>query len=177
MPDSLPYPSEAARAPLAIERARLIETVQRETAVTLRVLRAYPPDQGDLKPHPRSMSARELCWLFTMEMRISARALMGAEKLYEGAEAPTSMPEIVAQFETARDQLLGVLRGCSEEDLGGTVAFPVGPGKLADWPRTEFLWLMIRDQVHHRGQLSVYLRMAGGKVPSIYGPSADEPWS
>jgi len=35
---------------------------------------------------------------------------------------------------------------------------------------------MLDDQIHHRGQLSVYVRMAGGKVPSIYGPSADEPW-
>ena len=38
------------------------------------------------------------------------------------------------------------------------------------------LWLMLNDSIHHRGQLSVYERMAGGLVPSIYGPSADEPW-
>ena len=37
--------------------------------------------------------------------------------------------------------------------------------------------MMICDRIHHRGQLSVYVRMAGGKVPSIYGPSADDPWS
>jgi uncharacterized damage-inducible protein DinB len=35
---------------------------------------------------------------------------------------------------------------------------------------------MLHDQIHHRGQFSVYLRMVGGKVPSIYGPSGDEPW-
>jgi uncharacterized damage-inducible protein DinB len=39
-----------------------------------------------------------------------------------------------------------------------------------------FLWLMLMDSIHHRGQLSVYIRPAGGKVPSIYGPSGDEPW-
>jgi len=38
------------------------------------------------------------------------------------------------------------------------------------------MWFMLLDSIHHRGQLSVYVRMAGGKVPSIYGPSADEPW-
>jgi uncharacterized damage-inducible protein DinB len=37
-------------------------------------------------------------------------------------------------------------------------------------------WMILSDQIHHRGQFSVYLRMAGGKVPSIYGPTADEPW-
>jgi uncharacterized damage-inducible protein DinB len=43
-------------------------------------------------------------------------------------------------------------------------------------PKIDFLWFLLCDQIHHRGQLSVYLRMAGGKVPSIYGPSGDEPW-
>ncbi len=40
----------------------------------------------------------------------------------------------------------------------------------------KFLWMLLCDQIHHRGQFSIYLRMAGGKVPSIYGPTADEPW-
>jgi uncharacterized damage-inducible protein DinB len=43
-------------------------------------------------------------------------------------------------------------------------------------PVSDILWIMLMDSIHHRGQLSVYVRMAGGKVPSIYGPSADEPW-
>jgi len=38
------------------------------------------------------------------------------------------------------------------------------------------LWSVLMDQVHHRGQLSVYLRLVGAKVPSIYGPTADETW-
>jgi uncharacterized damage-inducible protein DinB len=48
---------------------------------------------------------------------------------------------------------------------------------MADVRKLDFLWLMLTDQIHHRGQLSVYARMAGGKVPSIYGPSFDEPWT
>lgn len=176
MPDSAHFRSDAARPPLELERAQLLEALERETPVTLKVLRAFPPEERELKPHPRSMSARELCWLFTMEMRIALRALLGAEELYDGADPPDTLEEIGAAFEQARDELLTFLRGCSEEDLAGTVQFPVGPGKLRDWPRTDFLWLMLHDQIHHRGQLSVYLRLAGGRVPSIYGPSADEPW-
>ena len=42
--------------------------------------------------------------------------------------------------------------------------------------RADILWLTLHDMIHHRGQFSIYLRMAGGKVPSIYGPSGDEPW-
>ena len=47
---------------------------------------------------------------------------------------------------------------------------------MADVPKMQFLWMLLSDQIHHRGQLSVYLRMADAKVPSIYGPSLDEPW-
>ena len=51
-----------------------------------------------------------------------------------------------------------------------------GPKQMGDVPRSQIGWLTVMDMVHHRGQFSVYLRVAGGKVPSIYGPSADEPW-
>ena len=48
--------------------------------------------------------------------------------------------------------------------------------KIAPVSVKDLVWGMLHDQIHHRGQLSVYLRIVGGKVPSIYGPSADEPW-
>ena len=52
----------------------------------------------------------------------------------------------------------------------------VAPKTLGDYPTMEFLWFLLFDHIHHRGQLSVYLRMVG-KVPSIYGPSGDQPWT
>jgi uncharacterized damage-inducible protein DinB len=52
----------------------------------------------------------------------------------------------------------------------------VAPKQTGDVRRVDVRWLMLMDGVHHRGPLSVYLRMADGTVPSIYGPSADEPW-
>jgi uncharacterized damage-inducible protein DinB len=68
------------------------------------------------------------------------------------------------------------VRKASDADLNKTVKFFVAPKKMGDVRRLDFLWLLLMDMVHHRGQFSVYLRMADGKVPSIYGPSADEPW-
>jgi uncharacterized damage-inducible protein DinB len=56
------------------------------------------------------------------------------------------------------------------------IAFPSGPKQMGEIRVMDFLWLMLMDSIHHRGQLSVYIRPAGGKVPSIYGPSGDEPW-
>jgi len=69
-----------------------------------------------------------------------------------------------------------VLSRLSEEDFNKTVSCLLRGG---EWkmPRPEALWGNLMDEVHHRGQLTVYLRLAGGKVPSIYGPSGDEPLS
>ena len=73
--------------------------------------------------------------------------------------------------------MMDLVRGIPAETLvSETVQFPAGPGKMADMPKMAFLWMMLCDQIHHRGQLSVYLRMSDAKVPAIYGPSLDEPW-
>lgn len=99
----------------------------------MKVLRAFPMDQGEFRPHPRSQSARELAWTFVVEQAADAR-------------------------------------------FNETVKFFTGPGQMSDIPVIQLAWFMLCDQIHHRGQYSVYVRMAGGKVPAIYGPSADEPW-
>jgi uncharacterized damage-inducible protein DinB len=90
---------------------------------------------------------------------------------------PGDYEEVVSAFEKARRETVANVAKASDEELNRTMQFPVGPGgKMGDVRRQDVLWMTLMDQVHHRGQLSVYLRMAGAKVPSIYGPSADEPW-
>ena len=74
------------------------------------------------------------------------------------------------------DDVIAELRDPKNAELAGTADFFIGPKQTGDIPLPEFLDFMLHDQIHHRGQLSIYVRMAGGKVPSIYGPSADEPW-
>jgi uncharacterized damage-inducible protein DinB len=63
-----------------------------------------------------------------------------------------------------------------DDELLRTVKFPIAPRTMGDVPTIQFLWFILCDAIHHRGQFSIYLRMADGKVPSIYGPSLDEPW-
>ena len=65
----------------------------------------------------------------------------------------------------------------SVAELAQTVKFFTAPKTMGDWRRLDFAWFLLHDEIHHRGQLSVYVRAAGGKVPSIYGPSGDEPWT
>ncbi len=55
---------------------------------------------------------------------------------------------------------------------------PSGPnGATVTFRRADARWMFFYDSIHHRGQMTVYLRAVGGRVPSIYGGSADEPWS
>ncbi len=90
--------------------------------------------------------------------------------------APESWGAILGALEKAHKDCGDLVRSTPEDKLGETVKFFIGPGTLGDWSRLKFAWFLLHDQIHHRGQFSIYLRMAGGKVPSIYGPTADEPW-
>jgi uncharacterized damage-inducible protein DinB len=164
--------------PLAAARDQLAEAYERETATTLRVLRAYPEAESELRPHPRSKTARELAWMFTCELGLVAGAIRGTLDLGGGIPpAPDTMADVVASFERARSEALDLISAATDTQLTGTTRFFTAPRTMGEVPNVPFLWFLLHDQIHHRGQLSVYLRMAGGKVPSIYGPSADEPWT
>ena len=160
------------------QREPLLRHWDAESATTLKVLRAFPPDQGDLRPHPRAKPARELAWMFAAEMALATAALKNELDLSGGLPpAPATLGEVLAAFEASRLGFLDELRRASAERLDASVRFFTGPQQMGDVPMVDFLWFLLHDQIHHRGQFSVYLRMSGGRVPSIYGPSADEPWS
>ncbi len=160
-------------------RQHLLETFEREHEKTMRVLRAYPRDKWELRPHAMSKTARELAFAFVMEQKAMQTVMTTGfdfSKPVAWPAAPDSADAILAGLEEAHAKTGALLRGLRDEDLGKSVQFFTGPGKIGDLPLFEILWSMTFDQIHHRGQLSIYLRMADGKVPSIYGPSADEPW-
>jgi uncharacterized damage-inducible protein DinB len=168
-------------APAGISRKqRFLDAYEREHAITMKVLRAFPPDQLSLRPHPRSKSARELAWVFVMERGLGTAVYRNefAQLVASGPEPrpPESWEELLQALESAHREFGDLIRDTPDPELDQTVQFMTAPGTMGDIPRMEWLWFLLHDQIHHRGQFSVYLRMAGGKVPSIYGPSADEPW-
>jgi uncharacterized damage-inducible protein DinB len=164
---------------MASAKQQFLDVFEREHATTMKVLRAMPADQGEFRPHPRSQSARELAWTFKLEQSLMTMALTDSLKLGGGMpKAPEDFQGIISQFDKEFAELVELIRQTSDERFNnGTVKFFTGPGQLGDFPVSQFCWFMLHDQIHHRGQCSVYVRMAGGKVPSIYGPSADEPWT
>jgi uncharacterized damage-inducible protein DinB len=161
----------------AAEKAQFIQTFQRELPTTLKVLRAFPAEKSGYKPHERSNTALQLAWTFVVENQLAMGALKGPLNLGGGfPPAPSSYDEIVNTYEASAKQMLDTLTSTPDSRLNEKVAFPSGPKQMGEYRVMDFLWFMLMDSIHHRGQLSVYIRPAGGKVPSIYGPSGDEPW-
>jgi len=147
---------------------------------TMRVLHAYPQDKLDLKPHAMSKTARELAWVFVLERKLGVMlmndAFASTAPSGNPPPAPDSWFELIGAIEAAHKEFGDLVRSLPEEKLQQTVRFFTGPKQMGDIPRMDVCWFLLHDEIHHRGQFSIYLRMAGGRVPSIYGPSADEPW-
>jgi uncharacterized damage-inducible protein DinB len=160
-------------------KQQFLDTFDMEHATTLRVLRAYPHDKLDLRPHPKCKTARELAWAFVSEQGMAEKALttgLDFSKPMSAPKPPDSLQEIITTLEVSHKRVAELVRATPDDKLLDTVKFPVAPKTMGDVPRMNFLWMLLHDQIHHRGQFSVYLRMADAKVPSIYGPTADEPW-
>jgi uncharacterized damage-inducible protein DinB len=169
----------AAVSAIKSPKQQFLDGFERETATTLKVLKAYPEEKSELRPQERMKTARGLAAMFTMEMAAIDATVRGTFTFPPTLPAvPQNWKEVIDAFEKTRTRTLEGLREATDESIGtGTVPFPSAPRTVGQWPKMEFLWFLLCDQIHHRGQLSVYLRMAGGKLPSIYGPTADEPWT
>jgi len=159
-------------------KAQFKGVYERELPTTLKVLRAFPAEKSSYKPHERSNTAHQLGWTFVIENNMSLAALKGPLKLGAGApKAPPTFEEIVETYEKSARELMTTLDATPESRMNEKIQFFTGPKTLGEYSVIDFLWFMLLDCIHHRGQLSVYLRPVGGKVPAIYGPSGDEPWN
>ena len=158
-----------------------LDVYEREHAITMKVLRAYPAGRADLRPHPQCRTAKELAWVFVLERGLGTMLLQDAfaqgPPAGEAPPVPDRWEDVLDQLEAAHREFGERVASLTEEELDGRVSFFTGPQKMGTYTRREILWFLLHDQIHHRGQFSIYLRMADGRVPSIYGPSGDEPWT
>ena len=155
-------------------RAYYQECFEAEKPKFIRVLKAVPAGQADYRPHPRSTSAGDLVWLLASELLDACELVDRGELSYVVRPAP-SIPESVAAYERNADNLQKRLLTLDDGKWDGKARLLAG-GKVA-WETSlgDMLFGFLFDAIHHRGQLSSYLRPMGAKVPSIYGPSADDP--
>jgi len=156
-------------------RQYFTECFQTEKPRFLRVFQAVPPDQGGYRPHPKSNSAADLVWLVASEWGDACELIDKSKVEFVVRPTPAKVQESVAAFERNAGEIekrLGKLDDAAWERKAQFLM----DGKVAwESPLGDMLYGFLFDAIHHRGQLSSYLRPMGAKVPSIYGPSADDP--
>ncbi len=160
-------------------KQQFLRAYEREHVTTVKVLRAYPADREDLRPHAKSKTARELAWIFVMERGLGKAVMTNQlEQLLNGQPPapPATLAAVIDALEIAHREFADLVASFTDDELEENVTFLIAPRTPGPVRRLDFAWFLLHDQIHHRGQFSVYLRMADGKVPSIYGPTADEPW-
>ena len=154
--------------------AFFVQRWEAEQAAFGKVLRALPSNNLDYRPHERSTAAGDLAWQLAEEQRLLNDMLETGEMRWDPRPRPKSTQEIVSAWDTATDRLRKNLARLDDRKCSGPAKLFMGGADA--WSDTvgNMLWGFLFDMVHHRGQLSAYLRPMGGKVPAIYGPSADD---
>ena len=164
--------SAAAITAATLEVARFLQVLGFEHRTTMSVLKAIPADKLDFKPTPKNMSAGELAWhVATAPLHLAECIASGKFELRLFQPAPKAFPEIVEGAEVCYRKACETLASVPAERLQAKIELPGGHSI----PASALMWSgVLFHTIHHRGQLSIYIRMMGGKVPSIYGPSGDE---
>jgi uncharacterized damage-inducible protein DinB len=145
---------------------------QAERPVTARVIAAIPPDRADYRPDPVGRTALELAWhIVTTEVRFVQAVLDGRFDLTPWpVPADVRTPaDVIAWSASELDGRIEQLRALPAESL----TTPIDFRGMFQFPAVVYLQLAVSHSIHHRGQLSMYLRPMGAKVPSIYGESYD----
>ena len=156
-------------------REHFIKCLKNEVPIFVRVFKAVPPDQLAYRPHARSTSAGDLVWLLAAELKDATTVARKHEVSFAIPPAPASLEEMIAAYKKNAAGLKTALAKVTPAAWAKKAKFLMG-GKVAwEAPLGDMLWGFLFDAIHHRGQLSAYLRPMGAKVPSIYGPSADDP--
>lgn len=150
---------------------------EQEAKTTRRVLERLSDDKLDWRPHPDSMTSGQL----GLHIAAAPSILMDLVQKDENpmpefsAPSPASVAEILSIFDATLTKVREQLPKLDDARMGGSVGFVRDGKTLMAFPRGPMVrMLLLNHIIHHRGQLSVYLRGIGAKVPSIYGPSHDE---
>jgi uncharacterized damage-inducible protein DinB len=147
---------------------------EREAESTLKLLRALPATQYDFRPDAGGRSLGELAWHLAegdayMSYGIDAGSFARDAKP-PNIERPRAVEALAPGYERIHQEAVARIRRLKPEDLDRSIPFFTGPMAIRD-----ILWgMIISHSIHHRGQLSLMCRLAGGKAPGLYGPNREE---
>jgi len=175
---AIPLKYPARMNPLTADQAAFmlhtlgLPALRAEHTMTTAVVAAIPPGRADYRPHPDSRSAVDLAWhIVSAEIKYLDAIATGIFP-YELRPVPPEVrqtSDVLAWYTDRFEPAVKRLETTSGEDLLQLVDFY----GLRTFPAIGLLQLILNHTIHHRGQLSTYLRPMGAKVPSIYGPSYD----
>ncbi len=147
-----------------------------EGPATRKCLERINPELFEWKPHEKSMKVASLCLMLTdmpKWITLSIEDKLIDFKTYE-QWAPTTTQDLLDRFDKNMAHAKEVLAKVTDDELAQTFSLKNGEQILYSCPNDENVSSTLNHWVHHRGQLTVYMRMNNIPVPSIYGPSADE---
>ena len=157
----------------------LAAELEKESAATRRMLERVPANRLDWQPHAKSMTlgqlANHLAGLPGAFARLGRLDGFDASTADFTPKKPQSTEEILATLEAGLADAQAFFGGLDDEAANAPWRLTLGERELATMPRHELVRsLMFNHAYHHRGQLSVYLRLLDVPVPATYGNSADE---
>jgi uncharacterized damage-inducible protein DinB len=158
---------------------KLLSEFDEEMVTTRRVIERVPTDKGEWKPHPKSFPLAHLTQLVATMPGWIARMLGEDEMNLAGGSGYSfqKTESLLEQFDKLSAQAHEAFKKTSDADFEKPWSLKMGDNVLMTRPRYEAVRQTINHICHHRGQLSVYLRLIDVPVPSIYGPTADEGWN
>ncbi len=151
------------------EKALFTKFWAHETKTTSTVLSRIP-EGSDYRPDPKSRTAQEIAWQIVCEEQMIIDALESGKAAWTPPPMPASMTDVLAAYDRQAAELPRRLERLPAERWNGTLEF-FGRER----PASPMAWSFLFDLVHHRGQITTYLRPMGSTVPQVYGPSGDEP--
>jgi uncharacterized damage-inducible protein DinB len=155
----------------------LLAEMEQEAKTTQRVLERIPEDKVDWKPHPRSMSIGELgMHIAYSPLVLSEVAVKDVHELGLSPKLPPPTRQaILDTFAKSTQKVKDVVGSFDDGKMASTITMTKDGKTIMAIPRAGFIRAIMMNHIyHHRGQLSVYLRLLDVPVPSIYGSSADE---
>ena len=165
-------PTLSPEQALFLLNAAALPSLKSEHPVTRNVIGAIPAERSDFRPDGISRSALDLAWhIAASEIRFLDAVVSGVFN-FGGAQRPEAIrapADIVAWYAEEFSKQVDRLRAASGETLAKVIDFR----GLFQLPAVSFVQIGLSHAVHHRGQLSMYLRPMGARVPSIYGESYD----
>ena len=139
----------------------------------LSVLRALPEGKLDYKPHEKSSSAKMIAWFLVLELRALVQMVKTRENHWQQSDAPATGADIASEYDKAAAEMEQALAAATDRNWEEDTRMYYNGKLMKTSPLGETVWDFFHDAIHHRGQLTTYIRPMGGKVPSIYGPSGD----